>query len=34
MNNFPVVTYMGFNSFNGINNVRGFEESFYKNEQF
>ena len=37
MNNFPGVIYLGgnfFNSHNGINNVKGFEESYYKNEQF
>ena len=35
MNNFPKVIYLGGNSsnrFNGINNVRGFEDSYYKNE--
>ena len=37
MNNFPGVLLLDgnfFNSHNGINNFRGFEESYYKNEQF
>ena len=37
MNNFPGVFYLGVNfsnRFNGINNVIGFKESYYKNEQF